>query len=1212
MDIHWNITLLVVYLQLLRNVCTNSDIKLIAENLSQDINLIKNEELGIPFINKFYSNFKFALTSIEAHNDVEKMAQKLNDKVEDIFSSLQNAQLFLEGGRSTVNTSIPSIFIPCLPDSYDADEQGLFSGSIFSENNTLFNHLEVGSILHRVKNNMGTIKNAVKQQFIITDNEHTKSKYSPFSGCNNHDDSIVWNNYMSRNKYEQRNVILILDHGGSLNKKQINIVKSMAKQIVISLHETDRIAMFGISENISVPDNTNDCPTYNSISKPANVTSNLKYSDSTYKHLLNKFIDSLVRGSGATNHTMGMETALKIIQNESGKLKNKTVMVLYISRGLLSSLMEPKIVLEVIARYSENITTSMIIHTCAVIDESKSILYETDFLRDIAEQNYEKYNHSYKTLRRVKPGFMLAINSTDSVGFALSVFYNIFNKRRDFNTEKKISLPDWDSTSRDLTVSFSTGFYKHRQFSMIAADVYFSNIAEDVTYYSSNQKNSYAFLVDTTGLVLMHPSYPRPSTVHHKLTFVDISKLEKVKDVQVFKYKLLSEVKGLHETTDTNGTSVVKYYWRRIGDWYIICIAVNNQYNLRPFKSMLFPSASNAKLFYQNLDRVDDYKLCKHLNQLATKDASSLYLSLSCFKSPFYALKTSQEKLISQGYLAYLKDDTRLLVNPGLKDEVRDEVVALAHIIEFMRKQHLTSMLSKYVVRRYATSYSGVLQMFPGSILGPGLEPTKRPWFLRAIQHQDRVVFIPPYLDGGGAGYIVTMAYATAQTVAALDVTYGYVYKMILEYMPFCLEEKVTCFLMDDQGYLIYHPNLMQLNEAKPIEQKHIVHKESLVANDILNHKHFIRKLLCNNYGNSTIQRYYRLNTSFSDVLANFVPGEHCVTYRITTVPNTNIFVGIVNATCDVVATFCPCSVVDRLCLNCNRMEQKECECPCECPLNTNAQTCNANITDNNPCMWYTEDVSQEPPFIEETDRNLDSCFPVNCQAEETYLDCLGLTGCEWCKFDTDGNYLRKPFCSSLSTCFNGVFGSATPYKDNTIILPDNANSDLNPIGPILGSIIAMCILFVLLFVCYRSYTTPSTERLYLSSTQDNQLRMSDLNVNDNYHDLGNHRDKLLQEDRPDPVSPYCVASTYRRAATAADSDHGYSTMTPHDESEHLSLAPVEGDSQEDDFGSDNASVRTSVSVPGKHHASPPCFTRIPNKNSIIVPVTVHRNMEAS
>lgn len=52
--------------------------------------------------------------------------------------------------------------------------------------------------------------------------------------------------------------------------------------------------------------------------------------------------------------------------------------------------------------------------------------------------------------------------------------------------------------------------------------------------------------------------------------------------------------------------------------------------------------------------------------------------------------------------------------------------------------------------------------------------------------------------------------------------------------------------------------------------------------------------------------------------LTNLVHGSHCSKYRLTRIPGTNAFVGIVNETCDSLA-FCACSMVDRLCLNCHR-----------------------------------------------------------------------------------------------------------------------------------------------------------------------------------------------------------------------------------------------------------------------------------------------------
>lgn len=582
-------------------------------------------------------------------------------------------------------------------------------------------------------------------------------------------------------------------------------------------------------------------------------------------------------------------------------------------------------------------------------------------------------------------------------------------------------------------------------------------------------------------------------------------------------------------------------------------------------------------------------------------------------------------------YMAYIKDNTRLLANPGLKEEIRDDVATLSIVLDYLRNQHLNGYRSRYIVRRYVTSYSGVLQMFPGGVIFPGLEPTKRTWFLRASEYKHRTILTPPYLDAGGAGYIVTLAYATSHIVVAMDVTYGYIFKLLLEQMPFCAEKKnIKCFMIDDRGYLIYHPNLIDPNGHGPIEQQHIIHKESLVANDILNHKHFVKKILCNNYADDTIQRYYRLNMSLEGVLMNSV---QCVKYQISAVKGTNVFVGVVNASCEVITTFCPCSIIDRYCFNCNSMEQIQCECPCECPLNLN--TCThpvTNFTENALCSAVPEQsTSKIPEAVNKINPDLKPCIPFTCESQLTYNSCLGITGCEWCQTDVDGTtLLSAPFCTSIMACFNGILGSPTPYgrsSNENAASEDSLNSQYSPVGPVIGSVIGIALVLTLLFFCYRSYTSQAVERFYLTSTQENQVRMSDLNISDDYHELDNHQDKLLQDSKkPEVISPYCVSTAYRRPPTVVDSDHGYSTMTPHDESEHLSFAPVEIDSLEDDCTSDNASINTSLSSKtpqmfmlqknkSKLINSPLTdiqMAAIPNRNCIVAPVTVHRNMETT
>ena len=53
---------------------------------------------------------------------------------------------------------------------------------------------------------------------------------------------------------------------------------------------------------------------------------------------------------------------------------------------------------------------------------------------------------------------------------------------------------------------------------------------------------------------------------------------------------------------------------------------------------------------------------------------------------------------------------------------------------------------------------------------------------------------------------------------------------------------------------------------------------------------------------------------------------------------------------------------------------------------------------------------------------------------------------------------------------------------------------------------------------------------------------------------LTGHTNFLLATfENPASVSPYRMSTSYRRPA-GGDSDHGYSTMTPHEDSEHASL----------------------------------------------------------
>lgn len=568
--------------------------------------------------------------------------------------------------------------------------------------------------------------------------------------------------------------------------------------------------------------------------------------------------------------------------------------------------------------------------------------------------------------------------------------------------------------------------------------------------------------------------------------------------------------------------------------------------------------------------------------------------------------------------MAYIKDTTNLLANPGLLPEVRNDVSALLQIIAYYKNKHFSNgPMKNYIIRRYVTTVNGVLEIFPGCIIETNFEPTRRPWFIKAMEHPGKTVVTEPYLDIGGAGYIFTISHTIIQrdspiAVVSLDLTYGFFYSLLLNSSKLCSELNFKCFIIEDKGFLIGHPVFLESLNRRTIE--HITHKESYIANELLNHKILVEKKNCINYLNETIQRYYRFNTSLDTILSNTVHGER-TKYQIALIPGTNIFITIVKSSSDGGA-FCPCSTVDRLCLNCNRMEQTDCECPCECPSIINKMCDEITKT-----IEICEKVPEETYDLEQTEIDMKSCFNQNCQRYLTQYDCLGIIGCEWCQIDIDGETLLNPsFCTIQLSCFNGILGSQSPYGSDGQLI-SNVISPIIPaaysaFGPIAGAIVTLCLVVGFAMHCYRQNidSNGSTiDRLYTESIQENcHLQMTQLDYEINSHDnkLLNC-EKIISEISP---SPYRIATNYRRPN--GDSDHGYSTMTPHEDSEHFYSElgqPIITNKMHSD--TDGSSINTSVSMPSHSYNNGTYLnelTKSPYNKLIIAPVTVHRNMEAS
>ncbi|KAM4547893.1 VWFA and cache domain-containing protein 1 [Odontesthes bonariensis] len=851
------------------------------------------------------------------------------------------------------------------------------------------------------------------------------------------------------------------------------------------------------------------------------------------------------------------------------------------------------------AKYSQSL-----IHT----REGVTGLKELAFLRDLAEQNSLKYGVD-RTFDRerssaasssgsagafmmpVVKGSMMVLNQLSNLETTVGRFYiNLPNRMIDL---ARFSLPYTDPMGDGFIMTVSRPcYFGNLLLGVVGVDVNLAYILEDVTYYQDSLA-SYTFLIDNKGYTLMHPSLTRPYLMTEPPLHTDIIHYENIPGFPAVRQNILGLPLGSQVITVPVNSSLswhsnrlrdnskdaynVSYAWKLVQDTsFILCIVyVQPEIPVKHLKNL--NTAPSSKLLYHRLDLLGQPSSCLHFKQLATVESPTVMLAAGSFSSPYEHLSQPETKRMVEHYTAYLSDNTRLIANPGLKSSVRNEVMATSHVTdEWMTLMEMSS-LNCYIVRRYIATPSGVLRIYPGSLMDKAFDPTRRQWYQHAVANPGLVTFTGPYLDVGGAGYVVTishtihasssqMAPGYAVAVMGIDFTLRYFYKVLLDLLPICNQDKgnkIRCFIMEDRGYLVAHPTLIDPKGHAPAEQQHITHKEPLVANDILNHPNFVKKNLCNSFSDRTVQRFYKFNTSIVGDLTNLVHGSHCSKYRLTRIPGTNAFAGIVNETCDSLA-FCACSTVDRLCLNCHRMEQNECECPCECPLEVNECTGNlTNAENRNPsCEVHQEPVSLNviDPSLHDT---LPQCINTRCSQRYTSSDCFGVLDCEWCMVDSDAKtHLDKPYCALQKECFGGIVGAKSPYADGLGLLDEEVAS-LNmiksaPVGPVAGGIMGCIMVLVLAVYAYRHQIhRRSHQHMSPLAAQEMSVRMSNL---DNERD---DRDEDSHEDRGIISNTRFIAAVIERhthtperrrrywGRSGTESDHGYSTMSPQEDSEN-------------------------------------------------------------
>ena len=168
----------------------------------------------------------------------------------------------------------------------------------------------------------------------------------------------------------------------------------------------------------------------------------------------------------------------------------------------------------------------------------------------------------------------------------------------------------------------------------------------------------------------------------------------------------------------------------------------------------------------------------------------------------------------------------------------------------------------------YLGTVVGTAIVAPGNFWGTSYDATRRPWFMRAVALLERrpvrpvAVVSTPYVDGGGAGLVVTLsAVVWDKDTKPLDLerkhqifgVAGYDFPLSNVYWAkmsggVCSHINIFCTLIDSFGSLVFHPAFASSNvvngkiDGHPVSDMFLGVQEPDLADALIKHNLLVFK----------------------------------------------------------------------------------------------------------------------------------------------------------------------------------------------------------------------------------------------------------------------------------------------------------------------------------------------------------------------------------
>ena len=1111
-------------------------------------------------------------------NDVllQMVSEKLSRKWKAFNSHLNSINVQLEKNLKELSKFGSTMDDKVLPPCCATQDQNEAKGC--SVIHLGYNGTRTARIASEVFDSLVGAPEGSKRQFFISTDGTTHLEFPASKACGHQ--AYNWHRqaFVQTVAPDRKHVLIILDRGNAISTLQLDVGRSITGYILESLQVPDQVALLTIdSSRINIASNQ-ACGSW---AKASSLT----------KKVLRSHLSSINRMSYQRyDHATALQKANELIQ----KVLGTKVDLFYITTAK-SLHIKP---------FLDSYQTLLANSTSAARKLSMK-LFLMDSMIDNDEQSHsELLANEVSKLCKTK-NVCLAITNIDStllLSYKIGDLFDYVETSSPKQNSTLSSLPWMDelggyhgmgsSLVLTLTSKVRGGSIGMTTQAVIGLDIDYKYIFEDF-FYHDYEESYFCILHAKSRSVIYHPRLLSHGAAQDQVFIQGLlfQQLESDKGEYTIEDKLYNQLTGSYESEDK------MFNWKHVDEEFVIVniqkrgTLQNNdadEYNsavvTQALQSLSVPIQKlfGASVVFHRLDILPaqyQMKLCRHLIKPATLETGSVFLSPKAVTNPYGYLHGSNTEantiLSMMRYLTKAQaDDYGTAQKHHLQTVIRDQLQTLAHsVLPVWKNMSFTSGMNNYIVRRFAATDRGLLMTYPGAPFPDELDPLRQEWYLTAKKFPSKVVVTPPRLDQGGAGYILTVSqYVSASgtqndagAVIGMDLTLGYINKMLLDTMPICqnmLYQGVRCFIFDHQGYLIIHPSQFDNTQHIEIEGLHLAHVEHLAVSLMLEDQTLVTRRQCKRFSDMTLQRYYHFNTSDSSSSKKKVwenSDFDCWRYKVSMLPGTNLFLAVLHTNSSKCAsradvTFCPHNPT-RSCILCNganedHLNQHQCESPCQCPLSQ----CSHAKNDDEVCSPEPQ-VPPNPDRGMMEDLSLPPCFDTNCKRHSSRSKCFGVIGCAWCEFELKG---QEAFCSEEAKCFGGVWGSHWPYdrfeRGAKLVENDYFFRKTPSLVPIAGSVLSVILFLGISAYCIRNYdkclrqpTTLSVVRRHARNGSIIQAasfeEVLEEQNQDELHELSNRNENVATTAAI--VSPYRINPGYRRPCIGTDSDNGYSTMTP-------------------------------------------------------------------